>query len=137
VQQNCLRNLDGLEQLPNLSTLNVSSNGLTTLQQLPCCTLLSTLTAERNHLSTAAALQPLLECPSLHTLDLQHNNIEDTAVIDIVARMPQLRCLYLAGNPVVSKVPSYRKSMIARCKQLTYLDDRPVTDEERLWSQAW
>ena len=137
VQQNCLRSLDGLEQLPNLNTLNVSSNSLTSLQQLHSCPLLSTLVAERNQLSTAASLQPLLQCPALHTLDLQHNNIEDTAVIDIIAEMPQLRCLYLAGNPVVSKVQGYRKSMIARCSQLTYLDDRPVTEEERLWCEAW
>lgn len=137
VQQNCLRSLDGLEQLPSLNSLNVSSNGLTSLEQLQSCPILETLTAQRNHLSTAAGLQPLLQCTSLHTLDLQHNNIEDMAVIDIIVAMPQLRCLYLAGNPVVSKVPSYRKAMIARCSQLTYLDDRPVTDEERLWCQAW
>jgi dynein assembly factor 1 len=99
--------------------------------------VLSTFIAEHNHLSRAAGLKPLLQCASLHTLDLQHNNIEDTAVVDIITQMPQLRCLYLAGNPVVSKIPSYRKAMIARCTQLTYLDDRPVTEEERLWSQAW
>lgn len=129
--------MDGLEQLPNLNTLNVSSNSLTSLKNLESCPQLSTCIAERNHLSTAAGLRPLLQCTSLHTLDLQHNNIEDTAVIDILVQMPQLRCLYLAGNPVVSKIPSYRKFMIARCSQLTYLDDRPVTEEERLWCQAW
>lgn len=137
VQQNCLRSLDGLEHLPNLNTLNVSSNSLSGLQELQACPELSTLVAERNHLSTAAGLQPLLQCTSLHTLDLQHNDIEDTAVVDVIVQMPQLRCLYLAGNPVVSKIPNYRKAMIARCAQLTYLDDRPVTEEERLWSQAW
>lgn len=137
VQQNCLRNLVGLGQLPNLNTLNVSSNGLTSLQGLEACPLVSTLNADRNHLSSAASLAPLLQCTSLHTLDLQHNEIEDMEAVDLIVQAPQLRCLYLAGNPVVSKIPSYRKTMIARCSQLTYLDDRPVTEEERGWCQAW
>lgn len=138
MQQNCLRSLQGLEQLPNLNTLNISSNGLASLSDLQSCPQLSTLIAERNHLSTAEGLAALLQCTSLHTLDLQHNKIEDTAVIDdIITQLPQLRCLYLAGNPVVSKVPNYRKSVIARCSQLTYLDDRPVSDEERLLAEAW
>jgi dynein assembly factor 1 len=138
VQQNCLRSLEGLEQLPHLNTLNVSSNGLSSLVELPCCPQLATLLADRNHLSTLEALEPLLHCPSLHTLDLQNNSIEDPAVIDaVIARLPQLHCLYLAGNPVVSKVPSYRKSLIARCRELTYLDDRPITDEERQLCAAW
>jgi dynein assembly factor 1 len=137
VQQNCLRTLDGLGQLPNLNTLNVSSNGLTSLQGLDDCPLVATLNADRNHLSTAAALAPLLKCASLHTLDLQHNEIEDTDAVDLIVQVPQLRCLYLAGNPVVSKIPSYRKALIARCPHLTYLDDRLVTEEERRWCQAW
>lgn len=138
LQQNCLRSLDGLQQLSNLDTLNISSNCLASLQQLQSCLHLATLIAEHNHLSTVAALEPLLQCQELHTLDLQHNNIEDTAMLDaIITQLPQLRCLYLQGNPVVSKIPNYRKTVISRCTALTYLDDRPVTDEERLWCQAW
>jgi dynein assembly factor 1 len=138
VQHNCLRSLEGLEAVPNLNTLNVSANVLSSLAELASCSSLATLIAERNHLSTAEALSPLLLCTGLHTLDLQNNNIEDVAVVDdIIAQLPALRCLYLTGNPVVSKIPSYRKALIARCSALTYLDDRPVSDEERAWCQAW
>lgn len=138
MQQNCLRSLDGLESAPNLNTLNAASNSLTSLQQLAATPHLATLIAERNQLSTLAALEPLLSCMELHTLDLQGNEIEDEAVLEgIIARLPALRCLYLKGNPMVSKVASYRKAVIAACSQLTYLDDRPVTEEERGWCEAW
>ncbi|KAF6256636.1 hypothetical protein COO60DRAFT_1627121 [Scenedesmus sp. NREL 46B-D3] len=137
VQQNCLRSLRGLQQLPILDTLNVSSNGLDSLENLQDCPLLSTLTADHNHLSTWQALVPLLHCTNLHTLDLQQNDIEDPAVMDaIITHLPQLRCLYLKGNPVVSNIKSYRKVVISRCPNLTYLDDRPVQDEERRCCEA-
>lgn len=137
-QQNCLRSLSGLQQLPSLDTLNISSNGLDSLEHLQDCPLLSTLTAEHNHLSTLQGLAPLLQCTNLHTLDLQQNNIEDPAVVDaIIAHLPQLRCLYLKGNPVVSSIKSYRKVIISRCPNLTYLDDRPVQEEERRCCEAW
>lgn len=35
------------------------------------------------------------------------------------------------GNPVVTKIKDYRRTLISRCKSLTYLDDRPVFAEER------
>lgn len=137
VQQNCLRSLSGVEQLPNLDTLNISSNGLDSLQQLQACPALSTLIAEHNHLSILAALAPLQHCTNLHTLDLQHNDIEYPALVEELAQLPELRCLYLKGNPMVSKMKNYRKVVITKCPKLTYLDDRPVTEEERLCCEAW
>lgn len=41
------------------------------------------------------------------------------------------------GNPVTQKIPSYRKTVISRLHALTFLDDRPVSDEERLQIEAW
>jgi len=41
------------------------------------------------------------------------------------------------NNPVIKKISNYRKIMISRCKSLTYLDDRPVTKNERLATEAW
>ena len=41
------------------------------------------------------------------------------------------------GNPVVKNIRHYRKTIVSRCKQLKYLDDRPVFDEERRRVDAW
>jgi len=41
------------------------------------------------------------------------------------------------NNPVIKKISNYRRIMISRCKSLTYLDDRPVTINERLATEAW
>ena len=41
------------------------------------------------------------------------------------------------GNPVVKDIKHYRKAIIAKCKALRYLDDRPVFDEERRRVTAW
>eukprot|EP00604_Paraphysomonas_vestita_P002697 CAMPEP_0174818632 /NCGR_PEP_ID=MMETSP1107-20130205/1432_1 /TAXON_ID=36770 /ORGANISM="Paraphysomonas vestita, Strain GFlagA" /LENGTH=332 /DNA_ID=CAMNT_0016030787 /DNA_START=499 /DNA_END=1497 /DNA_ORIENTATION=+ len=75
--------------------------------------------------------------PTLQTLDIQHNRINDIGIVDIVAQMPDLRVLYLQGNPVVKEIRHYRKVIIGRCKELRYLDDRPVFDDERRRVKAW
>mmetsp|Transcript_6878 Transcript_6878/g.6180 ORF Transcript_6878/g.6180 Transcript_6878/m.6180 type:complete len:181 (+) Transcript_6878:140-682(+) len=51
--------------------------------------------------------------------------------------MPDLRVLYLIGNPVVKLIKNYRKIIISKCKQLKYLDDRPVFDDERRRVTVW
>ena len=71
------------------------------------------------------------------TLDVQHNRIEDTTILDVLSAMPDLRVLYLMGNPVVKSIRYYRKTIIAICPKLRYLDDRPVFEEERRRVARW
>lgn len=58
------------------------------------------------------------------TLDLQHNRINDPDAVDIVSAMNDLRVLYLQGNPVVKHIRHYRKTLVSKCANLKYLDDR-------------
>jgi dynein assembly factor 1 len=51
--------------------------------------------------------------------------------------MPNLAVLDLRSNPVIPKIKNYRRTMIQGIKSLTYLDDRPVFDKERLAVEAW
>lgn len=51
--------------------------------------------------------------------------------------MPNLRCLYLNNNKVVQNYSNYRKTVIAKMPKLTYLDDRPVFEEDRRRAEAF
>ena len=126
--------------LPALHTLNLSKNLLAGLAGLEGCAALHTLSAADNQLADAeAALRPLAGCTALQSLDLQNNRLGDgAAVLGLLPRLlPRLKCLYLRGNPLVSSMRGYRKSVIAACPQLTFLDDRPVFEVERLSAEAW
>lgn len=58
-------------------------------------------------------------------------------VLACLAELPSLCCVYLKGNPVVSSMKNYRKTLITRLPQLTFLDERPVFDVERRCAEAW
>lgn len=55
----------------------------------------------------------------------------------VLKAMPQLTCLYLKGNPIVSQVKNYRKTLVSSLSGLTYLDDRPVFELERVCAEGW
>lgn len=140
LQQNALASLapGAFACLPQLDTLNVACNALASLEGLEGCAGLRTLVACDNHLAAPAALAPLAACTQLESLDLQNNALEDgAAVLALLAALPALKCLYLRGNPLVSRLRSYRKAVIAALPGLTYLDDRPVAELERVCAEAW
>lgn len=137
-QQNCLLDLDGLEGLDELDTLNVSNNAIRVIRHLEKLAKLSTLQITHNRLARCEDLMNLTLCPSITVLDLSHNQIDDEEIGPrVLFKMPQLACLYLQGNPVVSKIRHYRKTMIVNIRTLNYLDDRPVFPKERRLCDAW
>ncbi|EPZ34909.1 outer arm dynein light chain 1 [Rozella allomycis CSF55] len=137
LQQNCIQEIDGLENLEQLDSINLSNNLIKKIKGLSTLSKLTTLNITHNYLSTAEDIERLVDCPSITTLDLSHNKIEDVNVVDIFEMMPNLRVLNLMGNPVVRKIKNYRKTIISRLANLTYLDDRPVFDNERKQVEAW
>eukprot|EP00163_Fabomonas_tropica_P001632 TRINITY_DN11204_c0_g1_i1.p1 TRINITY_DN11204_c0_g1~~TRINITY_DN11204_c0_g1_i1.p1 ORF type:complete len:403 (+),score=87.19 TRINITY_DN11204_c0_g1_i1:243-1451(+) len=137
VQHNCLDTLEGVEEIPALSILNASNNYIEDLTGCEKLVSLETLDLTRNHIEDVTALQPLAQIPSLSCLNLGENRIEDPKLLDVLATFPALSVLNLEGNPVVSKVPQYRKNVIHKLKHLTYLDKRPVSPSERLLADAF
>jgi len=137
LHQNLLSKLENLEPLQKLDTLNVSSNVIEKIENLSCLPVLNTLQIAQNKLKTADDLRHLQDCPSISVLDLSNNRIEDPEIIDILADMQRLSVLNLMGNKVIKLIQNYRKTVILRCKNLQYLDDRPVFPRERACAEAW
>jgi dynein assembly factor 1 len=137
LMQNCIKDIEGLDNCTMLDTLNLSNNMIKTLSGLEHLVSLSTLVVSHNFLSDYDSLVHLLEIPSISILDLSHNKIEDEEVLEIFSNMPKLSVLNLMGNKVVRNVDNYRKRTIISIKTLTYLDDRPVFEQDRRFAQAW
>jgi dynein assembly factor 1 len=137
LHENVIEVMEGLDNLVELDSLNLSKNYIRKIENLSQMKKLTNLNLANNGIKSLEDIEHLLQVPSLQTVDLQHNKIEDANIVDIFAQMPDLRVLYLMGNPAVRKIKNYRKTIVARCKTLKYLDDRPVFDEERRRTDAW
>eukprot|EP00285_Hemiselmis_virescens_P017276 CAMPEP_0173390510 /NCGR_PEP_ID=MMETSP1356-20130122/15113_1 /TAXON_ID=77927 ORGANISM="Hemiselmis virescens, Strain PCC157" /NCGR_SAMPLE_ID=MMETSP1356 /ASSEMBLY_ACC=CAM_ASM_000847 /LENGTH=560 /DNA_ID=CAMNT_0014347921 /DNA_START=196 /DNA_END=1874 /DNA_ORIENTATION=+ len=136
-QQNCLESLEGLEHNVLLDSINATNNSIRTISHISHLTGLHTLQVANNRLCDAADIVHLCECPSLGVLDLQNNKLEDPQCLEVLASLPDLRVLQLQGNPLTRKIKHYRKTVIARLRELTYLDDRPVFEDERRTTRMW
>ncbi len=137
LHENIIEVIEGLECQLELDSINLSKNYIRKIENLSHMQMLTTLNLASNVISSAEDIQHLLLIPSLQTIDLQNNKISDISVVDVLAQLPDLRVVYLMGNPVVKQIRNYRKTLISKCKELKYLDDRPVFDEERRRTTAW
>lgn len=147
LQQNSISDLSGLAICTQLTTLNLASNMLTSLTSaVPWSNMqsLHTLNLASNQLKSVAELQGLLQCrQSLSCLDLSYNQLSATSdtdvqqLYDFLTAFPSLKILYLHHNPLCQTLPAYRKTLTAKLLHLTYLDERPVTDNDHRLAVAY
>jgi hypothetical protein len=75
--------------------------------------------------------------PALQSLDLKNNQLEkNDQIVPFFAKIPTLHALYLKGNPCTRFISRYRKAFMEALPCLNYLDDRPVSDHERVVADA-
>ncbi|XP_064390531.1 leucine-rich melanocyte differentiation-associated protein-like [Halichondria panicea] len=123
--------------------LDVSYNRLNTLDGLDQFTLLEELVLD-NNLLTDESLRRLPKLPRLKTLTANKNKITDTEQLlgILVKNTPNLRYLSLLGNHACPNellgddhddkdYQRYRYYVLYKLPQLTFLDSRPVSSEER------
>jgi dynein assembly factor 1 len=60
--------------------------------------------------------------------------VKDERLFDIVG---QVKCLYLSGNLIVKEIEHYRRTVVGKLKNLLYLDQRAVNEDERFLAERW
>ena len=139
LQENIIGKIENLESMTELDTLNLSKNFVSKIENISHMKKLTTLIMSNNNLTSADSISHVACLPNLHALDIQSNKIDDDpeAILKILEACPELRVVYLKGNDVVKKISHYRKTLVSRCKNLRYLDDRPVFEDERRRCNVW
>lgn len=139
LQENCISHISGLENCANLWSLNLSNNFITRISGLAHLKGLNSLMIAKNKIGHGG-VDDIAELANMNisSLDLQGNAISDPDVVpEVFMRMADLRVLYLKDNPCTKKIINYRKSTIVYCKNLRYLDDRPVFEDDRRTAEAF
>jgi hypothetical protein len=138
LHENMIEKIENLEGLTELYNLNLSDNNIEKIENLSCLPKLSNLLMKRNRigLNGDGDFEGLKGLP-IRVLDLSDNKVDMTDVLKHLTDLPELRVVYLQGNECVRKISNYRKTMINGIKNLTYLDDKPVFEEERRFAEAY
>ncbi|XP_031364101.1 dynein assembly factor 1, axonemal homolog [Apis dorsata] len=137
LHNNLISKIENLEYLTKLDTLNLSYNTIRRIENLDSLKFLNTLNLSHNYLQSTGDIEHLRLLDSLSVLDISHNRIDTDEVVNILGDMKELRVVSLMGNPILKAIKLYRKTMILKCKNLKYLDDRPVFPRDRACAEAW
>ncbi|XP_072760354.1 uncharacterized protein [Anoplolepis gracilipes] len=137
LHHNLISKLENLDCLTKLDTLNLSHNTIRRIENLDSLKFLNNLNLSHNYLRETADIVHLRLLFTLSILDISHNKIDTCDVVDILGDMKSLRVVTLTGNPVLKQIKMYRKTMILKCQNLQYLDDRPVFPRDRACAEAW
>ena len=137
LDDNFIEEISGLDNLPELEVLFMARNCVRKIQGLSNCKKLQNIDLDSNRIKTAEALNGLLECPSLQIIHLAGNDIKDAECLNVFKQMKELRVLHLNGNPFIRECPNYRRQLVTAIPELRYLDDSPVSAEDRRIYEAW
>ena len=139
LQNNYIKEIQGLDNNINLSILNISNNKIKTIKNMSKLINLENFYISKNELSTTKDLNNLLELKSLSLLDIQNNNFSNNSkeLLSFLNKMENLKVLYLKGNEVCRTILNYRRAIIIQLAHLSYLDDKPIKQEDRVGAIAY
>lgn len=141
LQNNLIKTISNLDGLNEINTLDLSNNQIKKLENISHLKNLETLNLENNLISNTDDLREIVNNESIITLNLSGNNIkteqDGMALMKLLGDLPNLKSLYLKGNKFLNEMNFYRKYTISTIRSLTFLDDRPVFENERRLNDAW
>ena len=138
LQNNYIKEIENLENNNKLSILNLSNNKIQSIPDITYLNKLDNLYISKNALSTIKNLEGLLYLKSLTLLDIQNNpfNMNPDDLIAFLNKLEKLKVLYLKGD-ITRSIPNYRRYLTVKIRNLTYLDDKPIKNEDRVGADAY
>ena len=138
LQNNYICEIENLEHNTKLSILNLSNNKIQSIPNISYLEQLDNFYLSKNSLSTIQDLEGLLQLKSLSLLDIQNNpfSVTPDELIAFLNKLDKLKVLYLKGD-ITRSIQNYRRNLIVKIKNLTYLDDRPIKKEDRVGAIAF
>ena len=134
---NLIEEITGLEKLENLDTLVLSSNFISKVDGLSGCKKLTTLSLDHNKFRNPENLAGLADTPTITILNMNNNTIENEDFAEVIKPLQALRVLRMEGNGVTRQMKNYRRRLTLMFPELRFLDDAPVTEEDRRLANAW
>ena len=138
LQNNYIKEIENLENNTKLSILNLSNNKIQSIPNISYLDKLENLYISKNSLSAIQNLEGLLNLKSLSLLDIQNNpfSVSPDDLIIFLNKLEKLKVLYLKGD-ITRLIPNYRRTLIVKIKNLTYLDDKPIKNEDKVGAEAY
>jgi len=135
LHENCIDKIEGLNNLTKLANLNLSDNLISKIENIENLQNLQNFLIKRNRIG----FNGLSDIENILTLgkefcvfDISDNKLSEPEIVEkILSKIPNLRVIYLQGNECVRKIKNYRKTLIGNCKELRYIDDRPIFEDEK------
>lgn len=128
-----LDSVTGVKDMPALETLSLAAGALPGLggQGLRALPSLKFLDISQNGLETLEG--PWEETPALQHLSANENRLASAMAFEPISRLPQLRKVQIKGNPIEDEAEpdQVRLEVIICHRQIAEIDDVEVEEEER------